>query len=72
MTPQQDRILSRLTLRIFAVNGIALVVLAFGLIYMGRYESNLISSELQTLERQARIYAGAIAEAAQVEGPILL
>tara|TARA_B100001750_G_scaffold225721_1_gene217782 strand:- start:2684 stop:4279 length:1596 start_codon:yes stop_codon:yes gene_type:complete len=72
MTPPKDRIFSRLTLRIFAVNGIALVVLAFGLIYMGRYESNLISSELQTLERQARIYSGAIAEAAQVEGPILL
>ena len=72
MIPTQDRVFSRLTFKIFAVNGIALVVLAFGLIYLGQYESNLIKSELQTLERQARIYAGAIAEAAQVEGPILL
>ena len=72
MTPDQDRLFSRLTFKIFAVNGIALVVLAFGLIYLGQYESNLIKSELQTLERQARIYAGAIAEAAQVQGPILM
>lgn len=71
MTPTRDRIFSRLTLKIFAVNGIALVVLAFGLIYLGQYESNLIKSELQTLERQARIYSGAIAEAAQVPGPTL-
>lgn len=66
------RVISRLTLKIFAVNGVALVILAFGLIYLGQYENNLIKTELQTLERQARIYAGAIAEAAQVEGPMLL
>jgi two-component system sensor histidine kinase ChvG len=71
--PEQytKRILSRLTLKIFAVNGVALVVLAFGLIYLGQYENNLIKTELKTLERQARIYAGAIAEAAQVQGPML-
>lgn len=71
MITARDRIVSRLTLKIFAVNGIALVVLAFGLIYLGEYESNLIKSELQTLERQGRIYSGAIAEAAQVPGPTL-
>jgi len=66
------RIFSRLTLKIFAVNGVALVVLAFGLIYLGQYENNLIKSELKILERQARIYAGAIAESAQVQGPIMM
>lgn len=66
------RIISRLTLKIFAVNGVALVILAFGLIYLGQYENNLIKTELKTLERQARIYAGAIAETAQVQGPMLL
>lgn len=69
---EDKRFLSRLTLKIFAVNGVALVILAFGLIYLGQYENNLVQSELKTLERQARIYAGAIAEAAQVEGPILM
>ena len=72
MTVDRSRYLSRLTLRIFAVNGVALVILAFGLIYLGRYEHNLIRTELKTLERQAQIYAGAIAEAAQVEGPMLM
>jgi two-component system sensor histidine kinase ChvG len=66
------RLFSTLTLKILAVNGVALVILAFGLIYLGRYETNLVKTELKTLERQARIYAGAIAEAAQVEGPILM
>ncbi len=66
------RIISRLTLKIFAVNGVALIILAFGLIYLGQFENNLIKTELNTLERQARIYAGAIAEAAQVQGPILI
>jgi two-component system sensor histidine kinase ChvG len=68
----QNRIFSRLTLKIFAVNGVALVILAFGLIYLGQYENNLIKTELKSLERQARIYAGAIAEAAQVQGPMLM
>lgn len=67
----RHRFISRLTLKIFAVNGIALVILAFGLLYLGRYESNLIHAEQKALERQARIYAGAIAEAAQVQGPML-
>lgn len=69
--PHNQRWISRLTFKIFAVNGVALVILAFGLIYLGQYEYNLIQSEQKTLERQARIYAGAIAESAQVHGPML-
>jgi len=68
----KDRFFSRLTFKIFAVNGVALVILAFGLIYLGQYENNLVKTELDTLQRQARIYAGAIAETAQVEGPMLI
>ena len=67
-----ERLFSRLTLKIFAVNGVALVILAFGLIYLGQYENDLIETELKTLERQARVYSGAIAEAAQVQGPMLM
>lgn len=66
------RFISRLTFKIFAVNGLALVMLAFGLMYLGQYENNLIKTELVSLERQARVYAGAIAEAAQVQGPMLM
>ncbi len=61
----QRRWVSRLSLRIFAVNVMALIVLAFGLLYISRYQSELIAGELDSMERQARIYAGAIAEAAR-------
>lgn len=67
----RNRVISRLTLKIFAVNGLALVMLAFGLFYLGQYENNLIKTEQKTLERQAHIYAGAIAETAQVRGPMI-
>lgn len=72
MPSANNRVISRLTLKIFAVNGIALGILALGLFYLGRYENNLIQAEQKTLERQARIYAGAIAEAAQIQGPMLM
>lgn len=62
---QRGRIISRLSLRIFAVNVMALIVLAFGMLYISRYQQELIAGELDSLERQAQIYAGAIAEAAR-------
>ena len=63
--PARKRWVSRLSLRIFAVNTMALVVLAFGLLYISRYQQELIAGELDSLERQAQIYSGAIAEAAR-------
>ena len=65
LMPYRHRSISGLSLRIFAVNGMALVVLAFGLLYVSRYQQELIEGELDGLERQAQIYAGAIAEAAR-------
>lgn len=62
---RRRRWVSRLSLRIFAVNAMALVVLAFGLLYISRYQQELITGELDSLERQAQIYSGAIAEAAR-------
>lgn len=63
--PRRRRWISRLTLRIFAVNVMALIVLVFGLLYVSRYQQELVSGELEGLERQAQIYAGAVAEAAR-------
>jgi two-component system sensor histidine kinase ChvG len=63
--PSRPRWISRLSLRIFVVNVMALIVLAFGLLYISRYQQELITGELDSLERQAQIYAGAIAEAAR-------
>ncbi|NBX66450.1 MAG: HAMP domain-containing protein [Proteobacteria bacterium] len=69
-TPARQRWVSRLSLRIFAVNVMALVVLAFGLLYISRYQQELVAGELESLERQASIYAGALAEAARYSSTI--
>ena len=58
------RAFSPLTLRILAVNVLALAILVGGLLYLGRYQDRLIESELEALQTEARIFAGAIGEAA--------
>lgn len=58
------RRLSPLTLRVLAVNVLPLAVLVVGLLYLGRYSERLVQAELHSLRVEARIYAGAIAEAA--------
>ncbi len=68
--PARHRWVSRLSLRIFAVNVMALIVLAFGLLYISRYQQELVAGELDSLERQAQIYAGALAEAARYSSTI--
>ena len=53
-----------LTVRILAVNLIAPVILAAGLLYLGQYRDSLIAAELKTLTLQSQLFAGAIAEGA--------
>ncbi|MDP9196022.1 MAG: sensor histidine kinase [Pseudomonadota bacterium] len=60
---------SRLTLRILAVNMIALVLLAGGVLYLERYQDQLVRAERQALLNQARIVAAALAEGTVVRGP---
>ena len=62
------RTFSPLTLRILAVNVLALAILVGGLLYLGRYQDRLIESELEALQTEARIFAGAIGEAAVTRG----
>jgi two-component system sensor histidine kinase ChvG len=61
---RSPRRLSPLTLRILAVNLLALATLAGGVFYLGRYQERLIQAELDSLALQGRIFAGAIAEGA--------
>jgi|JI10StandDraft_1071094.scaffolds.fasta_scaffold01403_11 two-component system sensor histidine kinase ChvG len=61
---KRQRRTSRLTLRILAVNLVAPVALALGILYMGQYQDNLIRAELETLKAEAQVFAGAIAEGA--------
>ncbi len=55
---------SPLTLRILAVNVLALVLLVIGLLYLGRYQDRLIQAEMEALATEARIFASALGEGA--------
>lgn len=58
------RTLSPLTLRILAVNVLALAILVGGLLYLGRYQERLVDAELEALATEARIFASALGEGA--------
>ncbi|HBM90990.1 MAG TPA: histidine kinase [Rhodospirillaceae bacterium] len=60
------RRVSPLTLRILAVNVMALAILVGSLLYLGHYQDSLIESEINALQMQARLSANAIAEGAVV------
>ncbi|MDE0940638.1 MAG: stimulus-sensing domain-containing protein, partial [Pirellulales bacterium] len=47
---------------------LALAILLAGLLYLGRYEQNLIASEVQALKTQGEIFAEALAEGANGTG----
>jgi len=53
-----------LTLRILAVNIIAPLILVVGVLYMGQYRDGLIRAEMEILQVQAQLFAGAVAEGA--------
>ncbi|WP_404326120.1 stimulus-sensing domain-containing protein [Aerophototrophica crusticola] len=59
---------SPLTLRILAVNVLALAMLLGGLLYLGTYQQWLIQKELDALTTEARIFAGALGEGAMEPG----
>lgn len=59
-----QRLVSPLTLRILAVNVLALALLVGALLYLGRYQDRLIGAELDSLRTEARIFASALGEGA--------
>ena len=50
--------ISPLTLRILAVNMLALAILVVGLLYLGQYQDNLVRSHLEALKGDSRVFAG--------------
>ena len=58
------RLFSPLTRRILMVNVLALAILVAGVLYLGRYQDNLIQNELQSLRVQAEIFAAALGQEA--------
>ena len=57
-------ILSRLTLRILAINLFAVAILFVGVLYLDRYQNSLIRAELEAIDRQGRVFAQAVGELA--------
>jgi two-component system sensor histidine kinase ChvG len=62
----RSRHISPITLRILAVNIMALAILVGSLLYLGRYQDRIIANELESLLLQSRIIASAVAEGAIV------
>ena len=58
------RIFSPLTRRIITVNILPLALLLVGILYLDEYREGLIETELDALERQSEIFAGALGEGA--------
>ena len=58
------RLLSPITRRILAINVLALAIPIGGLLYLGPYRDGLIVSELEALQIESGIFAGAIGESA--------
>jgi len=55
---------SPLTLRILAVNVLALAILVGGLLFLDQYRQSLIDAELEALKSQGEIFAAALGEGA--------
>ena len=67
---------SPLTLRILAVNVLALALLAGGFLYLGKYQTSLVGQQIESLKMQGEIFAAALGEGAVLdsadEGEVLL
>ena len=60
----RSRWVSPLLRRILLVNAMPLVLLVVALLYLDQYQNGLLEAEVGALRQQARIHAGALAEAA--------
>ncbi len=56
--------MSSLTVRILAVNIIAIMILGVGFLYLGQYTDSLIEAELESMRTEARFMSGALSEGA--------
>jgi two-component system sensor histidine kinase ChvG len=61
--PPRRRWMSPLLRRILLLNALPPALLAAALLYLDQYQNGLLAAEVEGLRTQARIYAGAIAEA---------
>ncbi|HJO68165.1 MAG TPA: stimulus-sensing domain-containing protein [Rhodospirillales bacterium] len=66
---RRGRAVSPITLRILAVNILALAILLAGMLYLGAYRRSLIEGELAALGVQAELFAAALGEGAVGPAP---
>lgn len=65
-----ERRITGLTLRIIAVNAVALIMLMAGTLYLGQYQRNLIEAKLETFKTEINLVSAAISEGAgAISGP---
>src|SRR3712207_9112700 len=62
--PPRRRWVSPLLRRILLLNALPPALLAAAMLYLDQYQNGLLAAAVESLRTQARIYAGAIAEAA--------
>lgn len=62
--PRRRRWVSPLLRRILLMNALPPALLAAALLYLDQYQNGLLAADVEALRTQARIYAGAIGEAA--------
>ena len=62
-----QRPFSTLTLRILAVNLVALLILVAGVMFLDQYRKQLVERELATLLVEARVFAALVSEGAVIE-----
>jgi two-component system, OmpR family, sensor histidine kinase ChvG len=62
--PPRRRWVSPLLRRILLLNALPPALLAAAMLYLDQYQNGLLAAEVEAMRTQARIYAGAIAEAA--------
>lgn len=59
-----ERRITGITLRIIGVNAIALLILMFGILYLGQTQNNLINARLETFESELKLVSAALTQSA--------
>lgn len=57
-----ERRITGLTIRIIAVNVVALIILLVGIVYVGQYQNSLVEARLQTFQTELELISSALSE----------
>ena len=60
----KERRITKLTLKIMGVNVIAVIALIFGVVYLSKYNTTLVSSKLEHFETELKLVTAAVTEGA--------